>query len=178
MWLRTVPQSSTATCRMSRASPVSTSTSATATWQPKGKDWSSCSNSVSTASTAPDPSPALPARRRADGEHERSVRSRAGRAKFGGQAHGGHLHVDGEPDPQLQPIAPLTAGALLAPELVVARGPKRKVERAEVVARVVGEAGLRGERELASDQVAPPQLGRVHEIGRASGRERGEVGGG
>ena len=74
------------------------------------------------------------------------------------------------PDPlgeEAQPDAHvLAAGAplgLLAAQLVVARHVQRQLQRPRVVARVVLPAGRAGVRELLGpQQVAHPQLGRVH----------------
>ena len=73
------------------------------------------------------------------------------------------------------------AASLLGPQLVVAGGGERPLERLGVVADVVdgADAGRVAIGEPSADQVAPPHLGRVHadlggeEVDRPLDRGRG-----
>ena len=73
------------------------------------------------------------------------------------------LGVRADPDPQLERAAVVAATLLLGPQLLVADGAQREVERALVVSRVVRRTrgGLVREGVLG-DEVLPPQLGGVH----------------
>ena len=75
----------------------------------------------------------------------------------------GDLDVDGDPDPQQRVGAVGAALLLLAAQFRVAGLLERALQRAPIVADVVGRAhgGLDGEF-LVGDEVAPAQLGRVH----------------
>ena len=103
----------------------------------------------------------LAARGGADLEHDRTVRPSPGDPDLGGVEDRGHLHVRAQPDAQLHPVASVTTFALLQAQLFIASGVQRQVQRAFVVARVVGAEGRRRVRKLTPDQVAAAQLGGI-----------------
>ena len=92
-----------------------------------------------------------------------------GELGLAGRGPGGDLDVGRDPDAELHRVAGLTPPGLLGPQRVVAGGRQGPVERARVVAAVVGGAGLGGVGEgVSGDQVAPPHLGRVEPISAAN----------
>ena len=75
----------------------------------------------------------------------------------------GDLHVGGQPDAELLGVAAGPPAPLLLAELLIARRGQRLVQRLLVAAGVVHGAGLGLERELVrGDEVAPPDLRRIH----------------
>ena len=75
----------------------------------------------------------------------------------------GHFHVGRQPDAELLGVAVGAPAGLFGPQLRVAGGQQRGVERLLVLAGVVAAAGRRRERELARlEEVHAADLGRVH----------------